>query len=285
MKRKYARPRKRLGQNFLYDPAIAEKIVSAADLGPGDTVVELGAGRGILTRAIAARGVRLISLELDSALHEILSADLYTSGSGEAPSGAGSTLELLNVDFTKVTLGNLLKDRGLDRCVLMGNIPYHLTREVLFGFLVDEHAVIDGAVIMMQREVGERIVSAPGSRVYGITSVVLQSLYDIGVAMKVAPGSFQPPPKVSSVVLRFEALAKPLVHDRELEDFVALVKNVFQQRRKTLQNTLRSFYSLSSAELDAISQDARVDLGARPEALSKEEFLRLARSLAEVSKR
>ena len=103
MKRKYARPKKRLGQNFLYDPAIAGKIVSIADPAPDDVVVELGAGRGILTRAIAARGVRLIALELDSALHEVLSADLYTSGSGKASGSASNPrLELLHVDFTTV---------------------------------------------------------------------------------------------------------------------------------------------------------------------------------------
>ncbi|MGD8868814.1 MAG: 16S rRNA (adenine(1518)-N(6)/adenine(1519)-N(6))-dimethyltransferase RsmA [Gemmatimonadales bacterium] len=271
MKRRYARPKKRLGQNFLYDPAIAERIVSAADLAAGDVVVELGPGRGILTRALAARDVRLIALELDSALQETLAEEF------------GAAVEVINADFTGVSIHNLLQDRGLRRCTLMGNIPYHLTREVLFGFLVDEFESLEGAVIMVQREVGERIVSPPGSRVYGITSVVLQSLYAVDVVARVAPGSFQPPPKVASSVLRFQPLADPLP-GAERAEFVALVKNVFQQRRKTLQNTLRAFYSLSNQRLAAVAADAGIDLGARPEALGKEEFHRLARSLAKESK-
>lgn len=289
MKRKNARPKKRLGQNFLYDPAIAEKIVSAASPAPGDVFVELGAGRGILTRALLARGVRLIALELDAALCEQLGAELnaagdHDSGTGDTHRGAGSGFELINADFTGVSLRNLLKERGLERCSLIGNIPYYLTREVLFGYLVEERAAIDGATIMVQKEVGDRIVSPPGSRVYGITSVVLQSLYDVKAALKVSPGSFQPRPKVASVVLRFAALDAPPLEEGEVPGFVALVKNVFQQRRKTLHNTLKSFYSLDGGQLDALGEATGLDLGSRPEALSKEEFHRLARSLAEVSK-
>lgn len=283
MKRKNARPKKRLGQNFLYDPAIAEKIVSAAGLEAGDVAVELGAGRGILTRALVARGVRLIALELDSALCEQLDAEFNASGSGTVSDGAGSGLELINADLTDVSLVNLLRERGLERCFLIGNIPYYLTREVLFGFLVGERGVIDGATIMVQKEVGDRIVSPPGSRVYGITSVVLQSLYDVKAAIRVSPGSFQPRPKVASSVLHFARLDTPLLEEDEIAGFVELVKNVFQQRRKTLHNTLKSFYSLTGEQLDTISGATGLDLGARPEALSKEEFHRLARSLAEVS--
>lgn len=268
MKRRYARAKKRLGQNFLYDPAIAERIVSAADLAAGDVVVELGAGRGILTRALAGRGVRLIALELDP--------DLYRALRDEP---GGEATEVIHADLTSVSLVNLLKDRGLDKCTLVGNIPYYLTREVLFGFLVDAREAIMQAVIMVQREVGERIVSPPGSRVYGITSVVLQSLYRVDVVMKVAPGSFQPPPKVASSVLHFEPLEDPLP-GAELRGFVELVRNVFQQRRKTLQNTLRSFYGLSPAQVERVAAGAGIDAGARPEALGTEEFRRLARSLA-----
>jgi 16S rRNA (adenine1518-N6/adenine1519-N6)-dimethyltransferase len=273
-----------LGQNFLYDPAIAEKIVSAANPAAGDVVVELGAGRGILTRALAARGVRLIALELDPALFEELSAEFRDSGSGITAYGAGSSLEILNTDFTSVTLKGLLSERGFERCTLMGNIPYYLTREVLFGFLVEEHDVIERAFIMVQKEVGDRIVSPPGSRVYGITSVVLQSLYRVRAVSKVLPGSFHPPPKVASRVLQFEALDEPFLAEEERAPFVELVKNVFQQRRKTLHNTLRSFYSLSPEQLKAVSESAGIDLGQRPEALGKEDFRRLSRSLSDVLK-
>jgi 16S rRNA (adenine1518-N6/adenine1519-N6)-dimethyltransferase len=284
LKRKNVRPKKRLGQNFLYDPAIAEKIVAAAAPARGETVVELGPGRGILTRALVARGVRLIGLELDSALHGELNAELGGSGSGAASSNAESGLELLNLDFTTIRLGRLLTERGLERCVLMGNIPYNLTREVLFGFLVDEHAAVDRAVIMVQKEVGERIVSPPGSRVYGITSVILQSLYEVRALMKVAPGSFFPPPRVASVVLGFRRLAQPVVGAEELPAFQSLVKNLFQQRRKTIHNTLRSFYELSEEQLETVVREAGVDPGVRPEALATRDFHRLSQSLSRVGK-
>ena len=138
---------------------------------------------------------------------------------------------------------------------------------------------------MVQKEVADRIVSPawqPGLR-YPQRDPA--EPLPAKVALKVAPGSFQPPPRVASSVLLFEPLEEPLLAEEELGGFIELVKNVFQQRRKTLQNTLRAFYSLSSEQLEAVSESAEVDLGARPEALSKEEFHRLARSLAKESKR
>jgi 16S rRNA (adenine1518-N6/adenine1519-N6)-dimethyltransferase len=184
------------------------------------------------------------------------------------------------VDFTKVSLGAVLGQRGIERCVLIGNIPYHLTRNVLFDFLVEEAGHIARAVIMMQREVGERIVSPPGSRVYGITSVVLQSLYDIRVVTKVAPGSFHPRPRVASIVLSFHPLPTPFLDRAEVAPFVALVRNLFQQRRKTVHNTLRAFYPLPEDVLAGIAAQSGVDLKSRPEALAREQFRALARGLA-----
>jgi len=273
LKRKQLRPKKQLGQNFLYDPAIAKRIASATGLGTGDVAVELGPGRGILTAALAARGARVVAVELDEALCEGL-REQFRGNDG---------VEIIQADFTTVKLSSLLAQRGLDRCALVGNIPYYLTRDVLFDFLVDEHDVLAGASIMLQKEVGERIVSPPGSRVYGITSVVLQSLYDVATVMKVAPGSFVPRPRVSSVVLSFTPLARPLLGPGEMEPFKELVKNLFNQRRKTIQNTLRSFYHLSDEALLEIRENTLVDLGQRPEQLTKETFLKLSRTLAEVS--
>jgi 16S rRNA (adenine1518-N6/adenine1519-N6)-dimethyltransferase len=260
----------------LYDPAIAQKILASAQLLPAQTVVELGAGRGILTRPLARLGVRLIALEIDSELCRALAGEL-------ARSDMSGRVEVLNEDFTKTSLSRLLAERGQKRCVLIGNIPYHLTREVLFSFLVDEVEMLESAYLMMQREVAERIVSQPGSRVYGITSVILQSLHAVRLLFKVSPGSFHPAPKVESAVLEFKPLPEPLVESVELERFSRLVKNVFQQRRKTLHSTLRSFYSLSEDELGEVGSKAGVDLRLRPEALSKEEFLRLFRAVTRVA--
>ncbi len=266
------RPKKRFGQNFLHDRGIAAKIVDATRVAAGDAVVELGPGHGVLTRLIAERGARVIALELDRGLVEELRTEL----------AGRPDIDIVSADFTKVSLGELLGERGLERCVLVGNIPYHLTRDVLFDFLVDEFDLVARAVIMMQREVGDRIASPPGSRTYGIPSVVLQSLYDIEVVTKVGSGAFSPPPKVASIVLSFRPLARPLLDDAEIRPFIALVKNVFQQRRKTVHNTLRAFYSLSEDALVRIHDETGIDLQSRPEVLSKEAFLSLSRSVAAV---
>jgi len=223
------RPKKRLGQNFLHDSAIASRIVDAAKLAPDATVIELGAGRGILTRPLAARGVRLIAIELDRELHTELAA--FFGAENKTARGPAGPVEIVQADFTKLTITGLLAARGLERCVLFGNIPYHLTRDVLFSFLVDEHEMIEAAYLMLQREVGERIVSPPGSRVYGITSVVLQSLYDTRPLFRVGPGAFYPRPRVDSIIVEFKPLVEALVEPAELNGFVSLVKNLFQQRR------------------------------------------------------
>ena len=278
MKRKGFRPKKRLGQNFLYDPAIAGKIVAAAALAPGQVVVELGPGKGILTRPLAASGVHLVAIEIDGALAEALDGELGR----KAPAGEAG-VEIVRADLAKTSLTELLATRGFERCVLFGNIPYNMTREVLFSFLVDEHRMIEAAYLMVQREVGARLVEGPGSRTYGVTSVILQSLYSVKKLFNVAPGSFNPRPKVASVVLEFIPLETPLVPEDEFKRFAQLVRNLFQQRRKTIHNTIRSFYGITRGEIDDIHAATGIDLDKRPEQMTGEEFRELARSLAEVT--
>ena len=272
------RPKKRFGQNFLHDRGTAVKIVASAHVAPGELVVELGSGHGVLTKLLAASGAHVVALELDRTLVAELEAEFDLKL--DAGSEARRRVEVISADFTTVKLAELVKTRGYDRCVLIGNIPYHITRHVLFDFLVEEYEHVSRAVIMMQREVGDRIASAPGSRAYGIPSVVLQSFYEIGVVTKVAAGSFFPRPKVASMVLSFTPLARPLVLPGHRRDFVLLVKNLFQQRRKTIHNTLRSFYELGEDALAKIGAETGIDLKLRPEMLSKEQFLLLARAVA-----
>ena len=271
------RPKKRFGQNFLHDRGTAVKIVDSAQVAPDELVVELGPGHGVLTRHLAASGARVVALELDRALVTELEAEFDLKLG--ADSEARRRIEIQSVDFTTVKLAGVATQRGFERCVLIGNIPYHVTRHVLFDFLVEEYEHVSRAVIMMQREVGDRITSAPGTRVYGIPSVVLQSLYEIRVVTKVAAGSFFPRPRVASIVLSFKPLPHPLVPSDQRPDFVRLVKNLFQQRRKTIHNTLRSFYDLSEDSLSRIGAQTGIDLKSRPEVLSKEAFLSLSRAL------
>jgi 16S rRNA (adenine1518-N6/adenine1519-N6)-dimethyltransferase len=284
------RPKKSLGQHFLYNPAISGRIVDAAGLDRDSVVVELGAGRGILTRPLAATGAAVIALELDRDLVAELGSFLQEG----SPDGGGEQrpltvlnrdrVELLNADFTKLSLTGLLVSRGYEKCALFGNIPYHLTRHVLFSFLIDEVEMISAAYLMMQREVGERIVSGPGSKVYGIPSVVLQCLYDVKALFRVAPGSFHPPPRVDSIVLEFIPKVKPLVEMDDLKRFTQFVKNVFQQRRKTIHNSLKAFYTMSDGMLRDLQTATAIDLQKRPEALHKEELLKIFETIDEVAK-
>lgn len=282
MKRKSFRPKKHFGQHFLYDPAIAAKIIDAVGSIKDRAVVELGAGKGILTRPLSRLNGRVIALEVDRELFAALTEEFRDQGPGPGEGAPG--VEIVNVDFTKISLTGMVAARGFDRCVLVGNIPYNLTRDVLFSFLVDEYEIIEAAFLMLQKEVGERIVTQPGTRVYGITSVILQSLYAVRTVLKVLPGSFSPKPKVSSVVICFEPLEKPLVQSTELEHFTRFVKNLFQQRRKTIHNTMKTFYELSDADLKEIQSSTDVDLQQRPEALSTHAFVQLSRTLTEVTK-
>jgi 16S rRNA (adenine1518-N6/adenine1519-N6)-dimethyltransferase len=282
LKRKSFRPKKHFGQHFLYDPAIAAKIVDAIGATTDRTVVELGAGKGILTRPLSHQGGRVIALEVDRELYAALTEEVI--GQAPGPQEGAPGVEILNVDFTKISLTGLLAARGCEGCVLVGNIPYNLTRDVLFGFLVDEYEIIESAFFMLQKEVGERIVSPPGTRVYGITSVILQSLYSVRPVLKVLPGSFSPKPRVASVVISFEPLEEPLIQSGELEHFTRFVKNLFQQRRKKIHNTMKTFYELSEADLKEIGSIANIDLQLRPEELGTSAFVRLSRTLTEVTK-
>jgi len=161
---------------------------------------------------------------------------------------------------------------------VVGNLPYQLTSVVLFG-LLDLGDVLESAVFLVQREVAERIVSPPGSKRFGILSVLLQAFYDVRLEMRVKPGSFVPPPRVDSAVLQLRPLAKPALSWEERAGFVALVKHVFNERRKVLRNTLKKFYGLDAAGLESMAADSGVDLGARPEALPITAFVRLLHAL------
>jgi 16S rRNA (adenine1518-N6/adenine1519-N6)-dimethyltransferase len=268
--------KKSLGQHFLRRPSVAARIVEAARIRPEELVVELGPGEGALTERLLGTGARVVAVELD----RDLAARLRERFGEEESAGR---LEVIEADFTKIALTSLAADRGTDRCVLVGNIPYNETRHVLFSFLVDEVEVIDRSVLMLQKEVGERIVSPPGSRVYGITSVILQALYEVRALFAVPAEAFWPKPSVDSVVLGFARAADPLVEGEAIAPYLSFVKRLFQQRRKTLQKILKNAFSLTEEELDRIAEATKLDLGSRPEQMSKEDLLALARETWEVS--
>jgi 16S rRNA (adenine1518-N6/adenine1519-N6)-dimethyltransferase len=252
------------GQNFLDDEATLQRIVDAASLGPKDSVVELGAGLGHLTRLLVATGAQVIAIERDPDLLEAM-------GELRADNLRVVAANAAHADFAALA--------GKSPVVVVGNIPYQLTSTILFE-LLDQRAHISRAVLTMQKEVAERITAPPGGRDYGILSVLLGLHYELQNLFALQPGLFHPPPKVSSAVIRLDALANPRAEVLSEPRFRKLVKAAFARRRKQLLNSLKSDPALGEpASLLEALRRANIDPIRRAETLSVQEFAALERAL------
>ncbi len=252
------RARKRFGQHFLHDPAIVDRIVQAIDPQPGEALVEIGPGRGVLTRRLLASARSLDAIEIDR--------DLAHGLAQEFPPLAGLTLHIgdaLAFDFAALAA---LHDTRLR---VVGNLPYNISTPLLFHLLAAPAAIAD-LHVMLQREVIERMAAAPGSKQYGRLTVMLAPWVRIEKLFDVGPGAFQPPPRVWSAVARLSMRETPAFEVAPA--FPAVVAHAFSQRRKTLRNALREL--LDAAQIEA----AGVDPGARAETVAPESFGALARA-------
>jgi len=252
--------KKSLGQNFLISGGAVQAIVSAVTNGDGLPVFEIGPGRGAITLPLAEGGTQIAAFEIDEALAE------ETAGRLEGHENA----EIVLRDFREVDLDAEAESRGWDAYALVGNIPYLLTSTVLLGLPSLERC--RRAVIMVQKEVGERATAAPGTRGSGILPVFLQSYLAIDRLMTLKPGSFRPKPKVDSVVLVFAPLSRENA-PRDRAGFLGFLKSAFSQRRKKLSNALRKAPGIPPA--DELERESGVDLGRRPEELALEEWFAL----------
>jgi 16S rRNA (adenine1518-N6/adenine1519-N6)-dimethyltransferase len=257
LRRHGLRPKKEWGQNFLGDPRVLGELADLAGLRPGETVVELGAGLGHLTRALAATGARVVAVERDRDLAPILRAEL-------------PGVEVVEADAKSFDLAAAA--RG-ERIVVCGNLPYHLSSPILFH-LLDHRAVLRRAVLLLQREVAERIAASPGGRDYGLLSVLVQLGADARLALHVDRRAFTPPPEVESSALVLDFLPHPRAEVRDERRFRALVKAAFAQRRKTLWNALKAIPSAREA-----LERAGIDPRRRGETLSVAEFAAVERCL------
>jgi 16S rRNA (adenine1518-N6/adenine1519-N6)-dimethyltransferase len=253
--------RKSLGQHFLIDRRILQRIVDALDLTGAETVIEVGPGRGSLTELLAPHARRLILVEYDRALAERLRAR-YAS----TPSVEVIEADILTVDLA-ATAGGPFR--------LVGNVPYYITTPILFHAL--DRPRPECAVYLVQKEVADRIVAAPGSDDYGALSVNVQALAIAKVLFRVAPGSFQPPPKVDSAVIRIESRDDPAVATDEEPVFRRFVLDAFGMRRKQMRRVVRSIWQLSAEDAEALLARAEIEATVRPETLSPEQFARLIR--------
>ena len=257
LRRHGLRPKKEWGQNFLGDARILDALAALAELRRGETVVELGAGLGRLTRALAATGARVIAVERDRELVPILRAELPDVELAEA--------DAKSFDLTAVARGQ--------RIVVCGNLPYHLSSPILFH-LLDQRSAVRRAVLLLQREVAERVAAAPGGRDYGLLSVLLQHVADARIGLEVDRHAFTPPPEVESSALVLDFLLTPRAEVRDEGRFRALVRAAFAQRRKTLWNALKRMPGAREA-----LQRAGIDPQRRAETLSVAEFAAVERAL------
>ncbi len=260
------RARKELGQNFLKDPSLAEKIVNMAGIGPEDVVLEIGAGLGAMTVAIARRAGRTIAVEKDRQLIPLLKAELLLNEL--------DTVQILEENILALDLPRLAAEADRPLLVL-GNLPYNISSQVLVKLIKDRH-LVRRAVLMFQKELAERLIAGPGSKTYGRLSVLLQYCADLTILREVNAEMFFPKPKVGSVVLGidFKTRIDPQVQDETLLSRV--VQAAFGQRRKTLRNALSAGLPvLGQAGAQAVLQGAGIDPQRRAETLSVQEFIRL----------
>lgn len=253
------RAKKDWGQNFLGHESVLCDIAAACSAGPGDVVVELGAGLGHFTRALAATGARVVAVERDRDMVRILEAEL------KLPNVQVVAANAAELDFAAVA-GPSEKPP-----IVVGNLPYHISSPILFEVL-EQRARIRRAVFLLQKEVAERIAAPPGGKEYGLLSVLLQSFAEVSVVLQVPSHLFFPPPKVDSAVVRIDVLPKPRAEVADAARFTKLVKAAFAQRRKTLWNSLKSARLCDEDALAKALEQAGVDPGRRAETLTPQEF-------------
>jgi 16S rRNA (adenine1518-N6/adenine1519-N6)-dimethyltransferase len=263
------RPLKSLGQNFLVDGNVIDRIIEAADLQPGQPVLEIGPGRGALTQHLVERAGRLILIEFDHALaawHQDQRKD-------------HRHVTVIDADVLKVDLEALLSERP-EKWNVVANLPYNISTEVLFR-LYGVHHRLSRMTLMLQKEVGDRLAAPPDCSAYGVTTVLLGLWFDISRAFVVHPGSFHPSPKVDSVVLNFIPRLTPRADVGDEQVFKNVVKSAFAMRRKTLSNCLRSAEFAKQIDCGEWLQSCGIDGRRRGETLSLEEFALLSRWVSE----
>ena len=258
--------RKRLGQHFLVDSNIARKVVRALDVQPDDVILEIGAGQGALTRHLLGRPRFLVLVEIDPRAVQILRSEFTEE-----------TTKLIQQDFLEFDLRRCAEEYG-GKLRVVGNLPYNITSPILFR-LIDACEVIQDATLMVQLEVGQRIVARPRTKDYGILSVFCQYYSRPRLLFKVSPNAFSPKPNVQSGMLRLDFSGRPSFPLKDDELFRKVVRSTFGKRRKTLLNGLRY------AEIPVTDADVRkrltIDLSRRPEDLTVEEFVQLTNEISD----
>ena len=262
---------KSLGQNFLIDETVLDRIVEAAGIGKDSCVLEIGPGAGTLTQRLAERAARVAAVEIDSALIPILRETLE----------GFENFTLIHSDVMAVNLEKLTREafEGKPFCVA-ANLPYYITTPIVMD-LLERRLPVTTMTLMVQREVAERMTAREGTKAYGALSVAVQYYTRPAVVCKAEPHCFLPQPKVSSTVVSLEVLRTPPVQVADEKHFFQVVKSAFGQRRKTLVNALSKspYFSVEKSRAESALGEMGLDPAIRGERLSVEQFAQLSNLL------
>ena len=254
--------KKGLGQNFLIDDSVLDDIIDGAEVNEEDFIIEIGPGFGTLTRALLKKAKRVCAIELDEKLFPILEEELKEF----------NNLDLIHNDALKVDFNELIGDEKSVK--LVANLPYYLTTPIIVNLLTGGYD-FKSLTIMIQKEVAQRIDSAPNCKAYGAFSILVQYYCDTEILRLVPPSAFIPQPKVESIVIRLDRLKEPKVKVKDEELFFSIVSQSFNMRRKTLWNGVKNM-GINKEDLEKCFERANIDPKRRGETLSLQEFALLS---------
>ena len=262
---------KRYGQNFLIDSNILEKIISAAEITKQDYVLEIGPGIGTMTQYLAESAAGVAAVEIDRALIPVLEDTL----------AAYDNVTVINADILRLDIGKLIQEKNCGEPIkVVANLPYYITTPIIMG-LFESHIPLKSITVMVQKEVAERMQVGPGTKDYGALSLAVQYYAKPQMVASVSPGCFIPKPQVGSAVIRLDRYEEPPVEAEDEGFLFDVIRAAFNQRRKTLANSLGNAGALgiSRKQAQQALQAAGLDPAVRGEALSLEEFTEIANYL------
>ena len=264
---------KKFGQNFLIDSHVLDKIVSAAGITKDDFVLEIGPGIGTMTQYLAASARKVFAVEIDKALIPILEDTLKEF----------DNVQVINQDILKVDIKKLAEEHNDGKPIkVVANLPYYITTPIIMG-LFESQVPIDSITVMVQKEVADRMKVGPGTKDYGALSLAVQYYAEPYIVANVPPNCFMPRPKVGSAVIRLTRHEKPPVEVADEKLMFRLIRDSFNQRRKTLANGLNNSpeLSYSKEEIQQTIEKCGFKAGIRGEALTLEDFAKLANVFSE----
>ncbi len=256
-------PTKVLGQHFLKNPSLLEKLTELAGVSEKDVVVEIGAGMGDLTAQLVRKAKFVYSYELDEKLYKMLTHRF----------SSGGNIKIFHSDFLKHDFGEIFKECK-EKLKIVANIPYKITTPLLLKFVKDIEYIKD-CNILLQKEVAERITAEPGSKDYSSLTVLLHTYFSIKIMKYIKPGAFTPPPKVDSAFVKLTPLNKPLIERERATSFSRFIRICFSMRRKTIYNILKSIKKIKKESIPDLLAGLRISPDARPESLTVQNFLDL----------